>query len=428
MITTPKYTRDLLPAEFSNDTSAQVHRFQFIEERARDLFRRYGFKEIRTPIFEHTELFARGVGTETDIVSKEMYTWKDINGDSLTLRPENTASVIRAYIQHKMWGQAETVKLFYVGPQFRRERGQKGRFRQFYQIGAEVIGNSDNPAIDAECIEMIMQLVADVGIGNAELRLNSVGDAESRPRFAEMIRRELAPKISSMCGDCQRRYETNPLRILDCKLDHEVVAGLPSTLDLLTDDARQHFETVCRYLDARGISYKIDSRLVRGLDYYTKTVFEVVSGSLGSQNALLGGGRYDGLSKELGGPAAKGFGFALGLDRFAMTIPENSGDQGNPDLYIAHLGAAAFERALVLVQGLRKKGIAAAVDFETRSLKSSMKLADKLKARYVLILGESELASGQWALRSMKDSSQSTISAENWLEEITNLVGAEEAV
>lgn len=424
MIKTPKYTRDLLPAEFTTDTSAHIHKFQFIESTARELFHRFGFKEIRTPIFEHTELFARGVGTETDIVTKEMYSWTDINGDRLTLRPENTASVIRAFIQHKMWTQADTVKLFYSGPQFRRERGQKGRFRQFYQIGAEVISKTDNPAIDAECIEILVHLISALGIPNTELRLNSVGDAETRVRFIDMIKHELKDKISTMCGDCQRRYETNPLRILDCKIDTAVVAQLPSTINLLSDESRRHFEALCRMLDERGISYVVDSQMVRGLDYYTKTVFEIVSGSLGSQSALLGGGRYDGLSETLGGPPAKGFGFAIGVDRFAMSLPEDVKDTNTPQVFVAPLGEAAFHKAVTIVSELRRAGVATLMDFEHRSLKSSMKLADKVGAQLVLILGETELQTGQWALRSMKDSSQTTISAENWLSDIQKALGS----
>jgi histidyl-tRNA synthetase len=432
MIQTPPYTRDLLPAEFSADVSRHIHRFQHIEAVARDLFRRYGFKEIRTPIFEHTELFARGVGAETDIVTKEMFTWtdrgdEDEEGRSLTLRPENTAPVMRAYIQHQMWKLTDLAKLFYAGPQFRRERGQKGRFRQFYQIGAEVLGASDNPAIEAEVIEMLTELLATLGIENTELRINSVGDAECRPRFTEMIRRELASHLSRMSETSRRRYETNPLRLLDSKEDQEIIAQLPSTLDLLNDECRAHFDALRRHLDARNIAYVIDHRLVRGLDYYTKTVFEIVSFSddIGAQNALLGGGRYDKLSETLDGPPTKGLGFALGLDRFVMALPTAAVEPERPDLFIAHLGDAALEKALLLVREARRAGLSGWVDFERRSLKSAMRLANKLNARLTLILGDAELESGQWPLRSMADSGQTVIAAERWLHEVTAALAAD---
>ncbi len=433
MIQVPQYTRDLLPADFSNDPSAFVHAFQRVETVARASFHRYGFQEIRTPIFERTELFARGVGLETDIVSKEMFTWLDRGGDdhegeSLTLRPENTAPVVRAYIQHQMWTKSDLVKLFYIGPQFRRERGQRGRFRQFFQVGAEVLGSNDHPAIDAEAIEMLMGLLAELGIGDTELRINSVGDEECRPRFVEMIRRELADKIHLMSEATRQRYETNPLRILDSKAeeDQPFIENLPSTIELLNTECRDHFEAVCRYLESRGIRFRIEPRLVRGLDYYTKTVFEVVSFSdaIGAQNALLGGGRYDKLAETLGGPPTKGFGFALGLDRIVMALPETTAGPGRPDLFIVHLGAAAFEKGLLLAREARTAGIACAIDFEKRSPKSALRLANKLKARFALILGENELESGQWTLRSMADSSQETIPASDWLASILAAIGS----
>lgn len=416
MIKTVKHTRDILPSEFSQDTSAQSHRFQHVEAIAREAFRRYGFREIRTPIFEHTELFARGVGTETDIVSKEMYTWTDINGDSLTLRPENTAPVIRAYIEHKMAHQSDLAKLFYIGPQFRRERGQKGRFRQFYQIGVEVIGKSDNPAIEAEVIEMIYWMLTELKIEQTQLLINSVGCPVCRPNFNEMLKREVAPHLQQMCGNCNRRYETNILRVLDCKEDAAIVSKFPSTLNLLCQECSTHFAKFRTYLDARSIPYKIEPRLVRGLDYYTRTAFEITSGSLGAQNSLLGGGRYDGLSETLGGSAAKGFGFALGLDRFVMSLPQDVEDPSVPLLFLAHLGEKAMEYALKLASSLRREGVACAVDFEARSLKNSMKLADKVKAKNVLIIGEDELVKGRYVLRNMSTGEQSELTEEELFE------------
>lgn len=426
-IRTPKHTRDILPKEFTSDTSAHSHKFQYIESVAREAFRCYGFQEIRTPIFEYTELFSRGVGEETDIVSKEMYTWKDLGanntpgaGESLTLRPENTAPVIRSYIQHQMWQHSDLAKLFYIGPQFRREHGRKGRFRQFYQIGVEIIGKSDNPAIEAEAIEMLDWILKELKIVNTTLLINSVGCPKCRPQFNERLKEEIAPKLSSMCGDCNRRYETNILRVLDCKRDTEIVATLSSIQDVLCEECCTHFADFRRHLDKREIKYQIDPKLVRGLDYYTRTAFEIVtiSEDLGSQNALLGGGRYDGLSETLGGPPSKGFGFALGLDRFVISLPEDIPDASIPTVFLAHLGKEAFEFALLLSGCLRKVGISCAMDFEMRNLKNSMKLADRSKARYALIIGEEELAKGRFVLRDMSTREQVELTEAELLEKL----------
>ncbi len=430
MIRTAAYTRDLLPASLSSDgdAAAFVHRFQFVEDIARDWFRRYGFQEIRTPIFERTELFARGVGAETDIVTKEMYTWRDRAGDdgegeSLTLRPENTAPVVRAYIQHQMWKRAETVRLYYIGPQFRRERGQRGRYRQFFQIGAETLGVGDHPVLDVEGIELVMGILADAGLRNLELRLNTVGDAETRARFVAAIQQALADRREELSDDSRRRLETNPLRILDSKAeqDQPLIATLPPIYDFLDDDCRAHFDAVRRYLDAAGIAYVVDARLVRGLDYYTKTVFEVVSHApgIGAQNALAGGGRYDGLVETLGGPPTKGFGFALGVDRVVLAMPEDGAPEARPDVFIVHLGEAAFERALSVARDARRAGFAAMLDVTPRSIKSALRLANKLGARYALLLGETELATGQWTLRDLIRGEQFAVPADAWLQYIS---------
>jgi len=428
-IKTVKHTRDILPKDFTTDTSAHSHKFQYVENVAREAFRRYGFQEIRTPIFEYTELFARGVGEETDIVSKEMYTWRDLGenntpgaGESLTLRPENTASVIRAYIQHQMWIQSDLVKLFYVGPQFRRERGQRGRYRQFYQIGVEVIGKSDHPAIEAEVIEMLVWILDKLEIKNYSLLVNSVGCPKCRPLFNERLKEEIAPKLAEMCGDCNRRYQTNILRVLDCKRDAKIVETLPSIQDLLCQECQSHFAEFRHYLDTRQLKYQVDPRLVRGLDYYTRTAFEIVTTDekIGSQNALLGGGRYDGLSETLGGPPTKGFGFALGLDRFAMILPETVPDPSTPTVFIAHLGKEAFDFALLLAKNLRQAGISSALDFESRNLKNSMKLADRSKARYALIIGDEELAKAKFVLRDMSSREQFELTEAELLEKLKN--------
>ncbi|HVZ17801.1 MAG TPA: histidine--tRNA ligase, partial [Terriglobales bacterium] len=314
MIKAIRGTRDLLPPETAL--------WNFVEATCRHVFREYNFQEIRTPIFEATELFARGVGEETDIVSKEMYTFEDRGraesdrGQSLTLRPENTAGVVRAYIEHKMWERPGVTKLFYIGPQFRRERPQKGRYRQFYQIGAEVIGpttaGSESPARDAEVLEMLATLLDRLGIKDWTLQLNSVGCAEDRPVYLQALREALKPVVGQMCVDCQRRAETNPLRVLDCKVpeDQPIIEKLPRISQYLDESCKQHFEEVKSILTACDVPFVLNDRLVRGLDYYTRTAFEFTHGALGSQNAILGGGRYDGLSEAIGGPKAPGIGFA----------------------------------------------------------------------------------------------------------------------
>src|SRR5438270_5695714 len=342
MIKAVRGTRDLLPPE-----TALWNR---VDATARELFRVYNFHEIRTPIFESTELFARGVGEETDIVTKEMFTWEDRGraesdrGQSLTLRPENTAGVVRAYIEHKLWDRGLN-KLFYIGPQFRRERPQKGRYRQFYQIGAEVIGpataGSESPARDAEVIELLATFLDRIGITGGTLELNSVGCANDRSLFNDALRKALDPVVAKMCADCQRRAVTNPLRVFDCKVqeDQPIIANLPRISEFLDEGCRTHFEQVKEILTAVGVPFTINDRLVRGLDYYTRTAFEFTHGALGAQNAILGGGRYDGLSESLGGPAAPGIGFAIGEDRLVMSLNETADAVlRKPDVYIAALG------------------------------------------------------------------------------------------
>lgn len=395
-------TRDLLPPE-----TALWNR---VEATARAVFARYGFGEIRTPIFETTELFARGVGEETDIVSKEMYTWEDRGradsdkGQSLTLRPENTAGVVRAYIEHKMADTGMLQKLFYIGPQFRRERPQRGRYRQFWQIGAEVLGpawsGSDSALRDAEVLEMLATLLDELGVKGWRLALNSVGSSTDRPRYVAALREALAPVKHLMCEDNQRRAETNPLRVLDSKdpNDQEIINGLPKIADYLDDASREHFEQVKAALDACGVAYTVEPRLVRGLDYYTRTTFEftVPDGSgLGTQNALLGGGRYDGLSEMLGGPKAPGIGFAIGEDRLILTLQAQAEEAAvqKMDVFIAPMGVERNAEALRLAQELRRAGLSVEVGDGGFRLKKSFEAADKL-ARRMVILGEDEVASG----------------------------------
>jgi histidyl-tRNA synthetase len=419
MIKSPRGTRDLLPP----DTAL----WNFVEATVRDVFRAYNFHEIRTPIFESTELFARGVGEETDIVSKEMFTWEDRGraesdkGQSLTLRPENTAGIVRAYIEHKLWERGLN-KFFSLGPMFRRDRPQKGRYRQFYQIDAEVIGpassGSESPARDAEILELVATLLDRVGITNWTLELNSVGCPADRVKFNEALRQALAPVVDKMCADCQRRAVTNPLRVFDCKVpeDQPFIDKLPTINQFLDEACRTHYEAVKAILNAVGVPYVENPRLVRGLDYYTRTAFEFTHGALGAQNAILGGGRYDGLSEALGGPAAPGIGFAIGEDRLVlslMEIPAAESVVRKPDVYIAPLGIGMNRDAARLARELRRhdpaSDLVVELGDETFRLKKSFEAADKMGARYILIVGENEVAADAFALKHLASGEQVTV-------------------
>ena len=415
MIKAVRGTRDLLPP----DTALWNH----VESVVRDVFRAYNFQEIRTPIFENTELFARGVGEETDIVSKEMFTWEDRGraesdrGQSLTLRPEATAGIVRAYIEHKLWDRGLN-KLYCIGPMFRRERPQKGRYRQFYQIDAEIIGppssGSDSPARDAEVLEMIATLLDRLGIKNWTLELNSVGSSAERVKFNEALRLALEPVKDKLCSDCQRRAVTNPLRVLDCKVpeDQPIIDTLPRISQFLDEDSRQHFASVQSILKAVGVEFQINDRLVRGLDYYTRTAFEFTHGSLGAQNAILGGGRYDGLSESLGGPAAPGIGFAIGEDRLVMSLQELTPAEsvrGKPDVYIAPLGAGMNAEAARLAKELRRSDAVVDLGDENFRLKKSFELATKAGAKYILIVGENEVKAGAFALKNLASGEQVSV-------------------
>jgi histidyl-tRNA synthetase len=408
-------TRDLLPPE----TALWNH----IEKTARQVFTRYNFGEIRTPIFEDTALFARGVGEETDIVSKEMYTWEDKaraqseKPQSLTLRPENTAGVVRAYIEHKLGDAGQLQKLYYVGPQFRRERPQKGRYRQFSQIGAEVIGppsaGSESPLRDAEVLEMLATLLDELGITGWTLELNSVGSPADRARYNEVLRAALVPLAPQMCVDCQRRAVTNPLRVLDCKVpeDQPIIETLPKIVDSLDEASKTHFAAVLSALEASGVPYTRNHRLVRGLDYYTRTTFEFTHGGLGAQNALLGGGRYDGLSEAIGGPKAPGIGFAMGEDRLVLTLQalEASKVAEKADALIAPLGEGMNPAALALARDLRRQGLRIELGDGSFRLKKSFEIADKA-ARRIVILGEDELQSGILTVKTFSTGMQTKVS------------------
>ena len=405
MIKAIRGTRDLLPPS----TAVWNH----VEQTAREVFRLFNYQEIRTPLLEETQLFARGVGEETDIVTKEMYTFADRDGSSLSLRPEATASVIRAYLEHRLDQHPGIQKLYYIGPMFRRERPQKGRYRQFFQIGAEAIGAA-TPAVDAEVIEMVMALFERLGLEGHRLLLNSVGCPECRPRFIARLREELESVAARMCPDCQRRAATNPLRVLDCKVeaDQPIIERLPSILDHLCEACREHFDAVRRYLGQRGIGFEVWPRLVRGLDYYTRTTFEVVHGALGAQNSVLGGGRYDGLAESLGAKiAAPGIGFSIGEDRLVMTL-----EQANPnlaphriDFFLAPMDEPAFERCAAVARDLRRAGrvveLAAA-----GKLKRALETANKLGARWAVIVGGNEIAQDQYTVKNMATGEQSSVS------------------
>ncbi len=417
-----KGTRDILPPDSAL--------WNWFEQTARDVFESYGFRDIRLPIFEETELFARSIGVETDVVNKEMFTFStghdpDSMGDSApdrtySLRPEATASVARAYIENGMQTLPGNAKLYYMGPMFRRERPQKGRYRQFYQIGAEVLGQSDTPAIDAEVLEMLVVFFKRVGLTRTTLYVNSIGCKECRPQYVELLREKLREVKDQLGPDSQRRIETNPLRVLDSKLPQEqpIIAKLPRISDHLCAECREHFAKLKEELGLRGIVYEENWRLVRGLDYYTRTTFEVTAEGLGSQNAVCGGGRYDGLVELLGGPPTKGIGFAIGSDRAILSIQEGGKLPHLPGLavFVAWMGQAAYPTAVNITRKLRTAGLAVELPPEEMKFKKSLGLADKLGASYALIIGEDEVASNTFTLKRLADSEQKKLSELELLE------------
>ena len=404
--------KDILPGE--------VELWQNIEKTARLLFEDFGFKEIRLPILEHTELFARSIGEDTDIVEKEMYTFPDRKGDLITLRPEATASVVRSYIQHKMYAKDPVQKFYTIGPMFRRERPQKGRFRQFYQINAEVFG-IDSPFIDAQIIFLAVKLFSMLEVKDAKVHINSLGCQKCRPDFKESLSGFLSSVTEKLCEDCLRRSKTNPLRVLDCKSTscHEALIEAPAIIDYLCTECTEHFETVKYALEKFKMPFVIDKRLVRGLDYYTRTTFEIQTGSLGAQNAVAGGGRYDGLVKALGGPEQPATGFAIGIDRLAEISGLRDKDfTQKPEIYIAALGEKGMPLAFEWTCKFGLEGILCETDLSNRSLKSHMKRADRLKASYVLMVGDNELEKGAVILRNMATKKQISIPIENVVEKV----------
>ena len=404
-ITAPRGTQDFLPEQTGD--------WQKLEEKIRSICRIYGFGEVRTPIFESTELFLRGIGETTDVVTKEMYTFEDRGGRSMTLRPENTASVVRAYLEHKLYGEQKVHKFYYMGPMFRHDRPQAGRYRQFNQFGVEEIGSQD-PAVDAEIIAMAFQLFRELGLNDLVLHLNSVGCPKCRPVYRQKLIEFFDGKRDELCDDCKSRLDKNPLRVLDCKEDGERMLSevVPLITDYLCEECAEHFEKVQSYLTGIGISFEKDPRLVRGLDYYTKTAFEIMYAPLGAQSTVCGGGRYDGLIEEIGGPSVPGIGFAVGMERLLLTLKEQGllppVEEIRP-AYIVALGDEARKEAFILQQALRAKSLYAEIDTNGRSMKGQMKAANKINADFTVIIGEDELAQGQAQIRNMETKEQETV-------------------
>ncbi|MFA4904832.1 MAG: histidine--tRNA ligase [Desulfobaccales bacterium] len=397
-VTGVKGFNDILPGE--------AEKWQHIEATARRIFGLYGFSEIRAPILERTELFSRSIGDATDIVEKEMYSFLDKGDNRVTMRPEGTAGVMRAFIEHKLYAADPVAKLYYMGPMFRYERPQKGRYRQFHQIGAEVTG-INNPKIDAQVLTMLCHFFAELGLTEPSLQINSLGCAECRPRYRQILKGFLQSRLDSLCEDCRRRCDANPLRALDCKATgcKNATADAPSMIEHLCSACDEHFLMTRRHLDAVGTAYDINTRMVRGLDYYTRTTFELVTGLLGAQGAVAAGGRYDGLIADLGGPQLPGVGFAMGMERVALLLADKEFGK-RPDLFIASMGEAAQHLAFRLMCLLQRDGVSVEIDYEGKSLKSQLRRADKLRSRYTLIIGDDELARGRGQLKNMTDGSQ----------------------
>ena len=411
----PKGTKDLLPG--------QVHKWHYVEGKFADICRRYGFKEIRTPMFEHTEVFARGIGDTTDVVQKEMYTFNDHGNRSITLKPEGTSGAVRAFIEHKQYAEVQPTKYYYNTDCFRYEKPQSGRLRHFHQFGIEVFG-TPNMMADAEVICLAHDFLTDLGITEIELRINSVGCPECRKKYREALKAYLLPHYEDLCGTCKERFERNPMRIIDCKSEicQAIVKDAPRMIDYLCDDCRNAFEDLKSNLTAMGIDFTIDPNIVRGLDYYTKTAFEFVTTKIGAQGTVCGGGRYDHLVEELGGPPIPGVGFGLGIERLLLLMEANNAyfpEENRVDAFIAVMGDAAKAFGLKLARELRAKGITAEMDTLARNIKGQSKYADRLNARYTLVIGDNELEKGVVSLKDMVKSEQREIKIEDIYKEIT---------
>ncbi|MFD2612612.1 histidine--tRNA ligase [Paenibacillus gansuensis] len=410
----PTGTQDLLPGT--------VEKWQYIEEKAKSVCSRFNYKEIRTPIFEQTELFTRGVGETTDVVQKEMYTFEDKGNRSMTLRPEGTAGVVRAYVENKLYGEPDLSKVYYVGPMFRYERPQAGRQRQFHQFGIEAFGSVD-PSLDAEVISLGYQFYKELGLTGVRVEVNSVGTPEIREQFKSKLQEFLLPVKEKLCRDCQSRFERNPLRLLDCKVDQAYFEGAPSILDSLDEECTSHFDMVKGYLDSMQVNYVINPRLVRGLDYYTHTAFEFKAEGIGAIDTIGGGGRYNGLVAEVGGPDQPGVGFGLGMERLVLVLEKQGVELpvSKPlDMYLIGLGDKAEREVTRLLFELRAQGVTAEKDYGGRKMKAQMKSADRLQAKYVAILGDDELERGEIVLKSMGTGEQEALDLENFIEKFLN--------
>mgnify|MGYP003931038471 CR=1 FL=1 len=401
-----KGTRDILPAE--------SRKWQRAEREAKRIFELYGYKEIRTPVFESTELFKKSTGETSDVVIKEMYTFTDKGGRSLTLRPEYTPSVVRSIIENRLYLKSDLMRFYFIGPMFRYDKPQKGRYRQFHQADIEVFGEKD-PGVDAEIVEMAFTLLKNLGIRGIKILINSVGCRKCRPAYHKKLRAAAGEQRARLCEDCQRKIDTNPLRIFDCKKDNcrNAALGFPRITEFLCAECQSHFEKFCRLLDFYGLKYTVDPQLVRGLDYYTKTTFEITCSQLGAQDAILGGGRYDEMMKDFGGPDICGIGFAMGMERLLSVMP----DKEEPErfLYIVHMGEDAKKVSMKLAQYFREKGVECVLEYKDRKLKKQMSRSDKLKAAWTLVVGEEEIKKKKYQLKDMKTGDQKEVTKEEAL-------------
>lgn len=414
----PKGTKDIMPD--------QVYKWHYIEKKWKEICERYGFKEIRTPIFEHTELFQRGVGDTTDIVQKEMYTFNDHGGRSITLKPEGTSPAVRAFIEHKLYAEVQPIKIYYDIPCFRYEKPQSGRLRQFHQFGVETFGTA-NMVADAEIIAIGYDFLTSMGVTDLTLEINSVGCPECRAKHRKALKEFLAPKYDQLCDTCKSRYEKNPMRILDCKspIDQELVQGAPMMVDFLCDDCKNAFEELQKNLEALEIPFVVNPKIVRGLDYYTKTAFEFVTNSLGAQGTVCGGGRYDNLVEEVGGPPIPGVGFGLGKERLLMLMEANGVEIPKPsdcDVFIATMGEAAKLYGQKLLFDLRRNGIKCQIDDLQRNFKGQFKYADRLGAKLAVVIGDNELETGVVTLKDMENGTQHEVKFEELLSELKNKI------
>lgn len=415
----PRGTKDIIPAE--------AYKWNYLEEKFRDLCRLYGYEEIRTPVFEHTELFKRGVGDTTDIVQKEMYTFKDRGDRDLTLKPEGTAGVIRAFIENKMYAETQPTKLFYITPCFRYERPQSGRQRQFHQFGVEAIG-SDTPSLDAEVISLAMQFLGEAGLNDLTVSINSVGCPVCREDYNRLLKDYLATKADVLCDLCNDRRDKNPMRVIDCKNEtcQANIVDIPLMADHLCDNCKDHFDQLKSYLDEMDIKYVVDKKIVRGLDYYKRTAFEIISNDLGAQSTVCGGGRYDGLVEQIGGPSGySGIGFGLGAERLLLTLEANGVEIGNPnhtDIFVVTIGDKAKLKSFSILKDLRVNHISADKDHLDRSLKAQFKYSNKINAKYTIVIGDDELDKDEATLKNMETGDQKLIKISELVNELRSVL------